>query len=745
MKRFSKIGLKILTYSTVITIGTNTVLPTIALAEGINSSSNSNSEIDSSAFLDDSYIEKITLAEHLELDEVSEENDLTFLNQISIEKREESLVVSIYDEQAKYTVDVLTYKSDYKVSDSNETVKEICFSNLTKESTIDISFGNNDTSVEYNLSINLKSADLSNLNEDITVELLKMDLPKSPAETESSEHPIDEKEKDESKESEETNEPIVEEDNKPTETTKEEIPNAIEEIDEQRNTELTKESENVIQKSIMKSKVLVPTKKRTAVNGIYTIIIGDNLKSIAEEFGISLAQLAIWNDITKDKVNSINVGQKLAISKLGVESRLSTTERNKIYKNSNTLFEKQEFIDFIAPYAIKIANLSGEKPLYASVIIAQAVHESAFGNSGLSNPPNYNLTGIKGSYNGEYVKMWTWESDKDFEADVSVLANFRKYPSYYEALLDNGKKMRYGTTWNSKIYAGTWVENTTSYKDATAALDGVYATDVHGYANKLNSYIEDYHLTDYDTYDSFLTKKNVNYTATVSATNQGIFTKPHGMKDTVLYTSYKYNNKDVKITEEATTQSGTFVKLVRLENNGTIGWIKKANVIIHDEFTTKKKVNYDATVLAENEGIYTKPKGMQGAILYTNYKYNNKEVKVGEEATTQNGTFVKLIRIEDRGTIGWIKKSDIQINNYDTFLTNKKVKYNATVLANNEGIYTKPKGVQGAILYTNYKYNNKKVEVGEEATTQSGTFVKLVRIEDRGTIGWMKKSGISKN
>ena len=744
MKRFSKIGLKILTYSTIITIGTNTVLPAIALAEGINNTSNSNSEMDSSVAFDDSSLEKITLSEILKLDDISDQNDLTFFNQISIEKREESLVFSIYDKQDEYTVDVHTYKSDYKISDSNEVVKEIYYSNLTKESTIDISFVNNDTFVKYNLSINLKSAELNNLNEDLTVKLLKMDLPESPAETESSVQPIDDQEKDEPKESEETNEPVVEEDNKPTETTKEDIPNAIEEIDEQSDTELIKESEKVIQKSIMKSKVLVPTKKRTAVNGIYTIIIGDNLKSIAEEFGISLAQLAIWNDITKDKVNSINVGQKLAISKLGVESRLSTTERNKIYKNSSTLFEKQEFIDFIAPYAIKIANLSGEKPLYASVIIAQAVHESAFGNSGLSNPPNYNLTGIKGSYNGEYVKMWTWESDKDFEADVSVLANFRKYPSYYEALLDNGKKMRYGTTWNSKIYAGTWVENTTSYKDATAALDGVYATDVHGYANKLNSYIEDYHLTDYDTYDSFITKMNVNYTATVSANNQGIFTKPHGMKDTILYTSYKYNNKDVKITEEATTQSGTFVKLVRLENNRTIGWIKKDNVIIHDEFITKKKVNYDATVLSNNEGIYTKPKGMQESILYTNYKYNNKEVKVGEEATTKSGTFVKLIRVGDRGTIGWIKKSDIQINNYDTFVTKKKIKYTATVLPNNRGIYTKPKGMQGSILYTNYKYNNKEVEVGEEATTQSGTFVKLIRINDRGTIGWINKSDISR-
>nr|WP_251006003.1 GW dipeptide domain-containing protein [Carnobacterium sp. ISL-102] len=491
--------------------------------------------------------------------------------------------------------------------------------------------------------------------------------------------------------------------------------------------------------------IIAPTVKRIAVDGIYTIIATDNLNSIAEEFGVSLAQLAIWNDIAKDKINSINVGQKLAISKIGVESRLSATEKNKIYKESTTLFERQEFVDYIASYAVKIANISGEEPLYASVIIAQAIHESAYGSSGLSNPPNHNLTGIKGSYNGQYVKMWTWEHDEKFDADVSILANFRKYPSYFEALEDHGKKMRYGTTWNSKIYSGTWVNNTTSYKDATAALDGVYATDPYGYANKLNKYIEQYQLTDYDVYDSFLTKKKMNYTAMVLPNNEGIYTKPNGMKNPLLYTSYKYNNREVLVTEEATTQSGTFVKLVRLEDRGTIGWIKKVNIIIPDEFITKKNVNYDATVLAKNEGIYTKPKGMQGSILYTSYKYNNKEVKVGEEATTKSGTFIKLIRVEDRGTIGWIKKTSIKINHYDTFLTKKKVKYDGTVSPNNQGIYTKPNGMQGSILYTNYKYNSKEVEIGEEATTQNGTFAKLIEINSRRTIGWIKKADISKN
>ena len=48
-------------------------------------------------------------------------------------------------------------------------------------------------------------------------------------------------------------------------------------------------------------------------------------------------------------------------------------------------------------------------------------------------------------------------------------------------------------------YVGVHRSKTRSYKDATAALTGVYATDTT-YGDKLNSIIEQYQLTIYDTY-----------------------------------------------------------------------------------------------------------------------------------------------------------------------------------------------------------------------------------------------------
>ncbi|WP_313540786.1 glucosaminidase domain-containing protein, partial [Enterococcus sp.] len=64
------------------------------------------------------------------------------------------------------------------------------------------------------------------------------------------------------------------------------------------------------------------------------------------------------------------------------------------------------FITEIATYAQPVAQAND---LYASVMIAQAILESGWGRSSLSKAPNYNLFGVKGSYNGQTVYMSTLE------------------------------------------------------------------------------------------------------------------------------------------------------------------------------------------------------------------------------------------------------------------------------------------------------------------------------------------------
>lgn len=160
------------------------------------------------------------------------------------------------------------------------------------------------------------------------------------------------------------------------------------------------------------------------------------------------------------------------------------------------------FIEQLSDSAKKLAKQYG---LFASVMIAQAVHESGWGKSGLSRPPNNNLFGIKGSHNGQSVTLPTREYLNG--RWVVVDAKFRKYPSFYESMEDNAKLLRNGLSWDKKFYAKTWKENARNYRDVTLALTGTYATDP-GYARKLNKIIEDYNLSKYD--DKEVVKPVVN-------------------------------------------------------------------------------------------------------------------------------------------------------------------------------------------------------------------------------------------
>lgn len=145
---------------------------------------------------------------------------------------------------------------------------------------------------------------------------------------------------------------------------------------------------------------------------------------------------------------------------------------------------------FIQQFASTAQVVAQEHNLYASVMIAQAVLESSWGTSTLSQAPVYNLFGIKGAFAGQSVTMKTNEDDGQGRL-FTIAGQFRRYPSYHAGLDD------YAGVLLQPIFAKAWKSNTTSYKDATAALTGTYATDI-SYGAKLNQIIETYDLTQYD-------------------------------------------------------------------------------------------------------------------------------------------------------------------------------------------------------------------------------------------------------
>lgn len=150
--------------------------------------------------------------------------------------------------------------------------------------------------------------------------------------------------------------------------------------------------------------------------------------------------------------------------------------------------------------------------ILASLTAAQALLESGRGNSTLAAPPNNNLFGIKGTYNGAYVLMNTREWNG--KAYVTVKAKFRKYPSWKESIADHSALFnRYARYKN--------LRGCKDYKLACKYVkDDGYATSPT-YTSSLITIIERYGLYKWDSAETLasgtiLTNK-VNYAVTITA------------------------------------------------------------------------------------------------------------------------------------------------------------------------------------------------------------------------------------
>jgi flagellum-specific peptidoglycan hydrolase FlgJ len=197
---------------------------------------------------------------------------------------------------------------------------------------------------------------------------------------------------------------------------------------------------------------------------------------------------------------------------------------------SRSYQSQMAWIEEIGPMAQRSASRYN---LYASVMMAQAIIESGWGGSSLAMPPNHNLFGIKGSYNGQSVWMNTaeWSPSAGW---YYINAAFAKYPSYEQSFDDNGNKLRNGLTWNHAFYQGTWKENCNSYRDSTAWLQGRYAT-APNYAQVLNNIIENYGLTKYDSAPTPEPDTNAGTEAPINGDHfemddVGIIKNPNGAK-----------------------------------------------------------------------------------------------------------------------------------------------------------------------------------------------------------------------
>ena len=451
---------------------------------------------------------------------------------------------------------------------------------------------------------------------------------------------------------------------------------------------------------------------------------GETLYSIANFHGVTVDELKEWNNL--NNTNIIKVGDILSVDGKNIYSKIS--------KESQSFNTTDSFLNYIAPIAQDIAE---EYNIYTSVMMAQLIHESAWGKSQLAQTGN-NLGGVKGDYNGNSIYTTTWEEVNGKR--VTVKAEFKLYPSYRESILDNAMKIRNGTNWNPSYYNGAWVENTASHLDATEWLTGRYATDSQ-YSTKLNNIIKNYNLTRYDKHitisNPISSQRNIDTTAIISHNPHPIYSQPYGTASYRLIdnTSNHYG-KVVEVKQEKVNDLGTWWLIY--EENDKLGWVQKETLELYPVLSTTD-VDYQAEI-TKNWSINTLPWGTTGfRQVDTGSSYYGEVVRVTQEKVTPRGTFSLVT--QNGKEIGWIDKGALSLN-LQSVLSTKNTSYIAKV-EKGWSINTKPWGVSGyKFIEDATPYIGKNVKVIQEKTTPRSIYGLL---EYNGeTLGWFDTKGLEK-
>lgn len=182
------------------------------------------------------------------------------------------------------------------------------------------------------------------------------------------------------------------------------------------------------------------------------------------------------------KKSFVLAGTTLAISPTAIG-----LSNHSLVAQAEEVSSQSAFINQIGQSAVTV---SANHDLYASIMIAQALVESGYGSSSLSQAPYYNLFGVKEYNGGASVSMNTQEYLNG--QWVTMSEPFAVYNSYSESFEAHADLLQ------GNYYAGAWKSHTTNYQEAAYYLQGRYATDP-SYASKLISIIQTYNLTQYDT------------------------------------------------------------------------------------------------------------------------------------------------------------------------------------------------------------------------------------------------------
>lgn len=151
------------------------------------------------------------------------------------------------------------------------------------------------------------------------------------------------------------------------------------------------------------------------------------------------------------------------------------------------------FIEKMAPLYQR-AKIETGSPLLVSILLAQAILESDFGQSDLARLAN-NFAGIKATppFDGDTYSKESPEDDGKGNV-AKQRSSFAKFPTVYECVKYHTNFCQ-NTTRRREIYAKVLSGKTV--EEQAQGLQGTYATDTR-YASKLLNRIAEYNLTQYD-------------------------------------------------------------------------------------------------------------------------------------------------------------------------------------------------------------------------------------------------------
>lgn len=245
--------------------------------------------------------------------------------------------------------------------------------------------------------------------------------------------------------------------------------------------------------------------------------------------------------------------------------------------NVSTLNTSQkEFVNRVLP---TIQSVSNGNDLYQSVMLAQAVSESAYGSSELATKANA-LFGIKA---GSDWKGKTYTKDTQEVVNgktVTVKGTFRAYDSIDDSLKDYAAKLKSGSAYGDKnFYSNVFKTNAPSYVDAIMnGLQGKYSTNTNYGMNLINTInaLSLYKLDGYQSPASINGALTINYQdangKTISATKmQSVLIGQSGTVDPIAIDGYiKPASQSYQMTSKGIVVTFKYDSAVKSENDTTI-------------------------------------------------------------------------------------------------------------------------------------------------------------------------------